>query len=106
MPDQSQEMDKLEAQVGKTDTVIDSAIAAFAGVAEQIRVAAGDRAKSLALAADLDARGAALAAAIPANTPADPGTGGGDAGGTGGTGDAGGTGDTGGTTTEGAGTTS
>lgn len=72
----SAEMDKLAQEVSETGTVIDSAVAAFKGLAEQIRDAAGDRAKSNELAASLDAKAAELAAAIPANTPADTGGGG------------------------------
>ena len=73
MADTSTEMDGLTKEVGEIGTVVDSAVAAFNGLAEQIRVAAGDRAKSLALATELDAKAAALAAAIPAGTPAEGG---------------------------------
>jgi len=61
----SQEMDALKAQVTATDGVIQSAIIAFQGVAALVTDAAGDREASLALAADLNAQAAALAAAIP-----------------------------------------
>lgn len=66
----SQEMTDLQTAVTAEDTVIGAAVAAFAGIAQQITDAAGDRAASLALAADVNAQAAALAAAIPANTPA------------------------------------
>lgn len=66
----SQEVDDLVAAVAAEDTVIGSAITAFQGVAAQIADAAGDRTKSLALAADVRAQADALAAAIPQNTPA------------------------------------
>lgn len=69
----SQEMDDLVSAVTAENTVIDSAVAAFAGIAAQIADAAGDRSKSLALAAEVKAKGDALAAAIPTNTPADNG---------------------------------
>lgn len=62
-------MDSLVDAVAAEGTVIDSAVAAFAGIATQIADAAGDRTKSLALADEVRAKGAALAAAIPANTP-------------------------------------
>jgi len=61
----STEMDQLKAQVTATDGVIQSAIIAFQGVAGLVTDAAGDREASLALAADLNAQAAALAAAIP-----------------------------------------
>ena len=61
----SLEMDALKAQVTATDGVIQSAIIAFQGVAGLVTDAAGDREASLALAADLNAQAAALAAAIP-----------------------------------------
>jgi len=61
----SLEMDQLKAQVTATDGVIQSAIIAFQGLAGLVTDAAGDRDASLALAADLNAQAAALAAAIP-----------------------------------------
>lgn len=66
----SQEMTDLQAAVAAEDTVIDSAVVAFQGIAQQIADAAGDRAASLALAEDVKGKAAALAAAIPQNTPA------------------------------------
>jgi hypothetical protein len=66
----SQEMTDLQAAVAAEGTVIDSAVAAFQGIAQQIQDAAGDRAASLALADEVRAKSAALAAAIPQNTPA------------------------------------
>lgn len=68
----SQEMADLQAAVAAEDTVIQSAITAFNGIAQQIADAAGDRAASLALSQDVSAQAAALAAAIPQNTPAAP----------------------------------
>lgn len=64
----SNEMDALKAAVEAEDTVIASAITAFAGLAAQIAAAAGDKAASLALADDVTKQSAALAAAIPQNT--------------------------------------
>lgn len=66
----SQEMTDLQAAVAAEDTVIQSAVVAFNGLAGQIADAAGDRTASLALAEDVKAQAAALAAAIPQNTPA------------------------------------
>lgn len=68
----SAEMDDLKVQVAAEDTVIASAVTAFNGLAAQIADAAGDRAASLALSNDVKAQAAALAAAIPVNTPAAP----------------------------------
>lgn len=65
----SAEMDALVTEVTAENTVIDSAVAAFQGLAAQIADAAGDRQKSLALSAEVKAKADALAAAIPANTP-------------------------------------
>lgn len=64
----SAEMDALKAQVTATDGVIDSAVTFINGLSVQIADAAGDKAASLALAADLKAKADSLAAAI--NTPA------------------------------------
>jgi len=64
----SAEMDQLVVDVSEMKTVVESAVAAFQGIAVQIADAAGDKAKSLALSADVDATAAALAAAIPAGT--------------------------------------
>lgn len=64
----SAEMDALKQAVTDEDTVIGSAVVAFQGIATQIADAAGDRAASLALAADVKAQASALAAAIPAGT--------------------------------------
>lgn len=65
----STEMKDLEAAVTAGRTVIDSAVTAFQGLAAQIEAAAGDRAASLALAAEVRDQAADLAAAIPAGTP-------------------------------------
>jgi hypothetical protein len=65
----SAEMDALKVAVADEDTVIQSAIVAFQGLAQQIADAAGDKTASLALADDVKTQAAALAAAIPAGTP-------------------------------------
>lgn len=69
-PNTSQEMNDLQTAITAEGTVIDSAVVAFQGLATQIEQAAGDREASLALAAEVRAKSAALAAAIPQNTPA------------------------------------
>jgi hypothetical protein len=66
----STEMDGLVAAVTAEGTVVDAAVTAFQGLAQQITDAAGDRQKSLDLATEVNAKAAALAAAIPQNTPA------------------------------------
>jgi hypothetical protein len=68
----SVEMDNLQKEVSEMNTVVDSAVAFIQGTAAQVRDAAGDRAKSMQLATDLDAKAKALADAIAANTPAQP----------------------------------
>jgi hypothetical protein len=66
----SVEMDNLQKEVGEMNAVVDSAVAFITGVAAQVRDAAGDRAKSIALATELDQKAKGLADAIAANTPA------------------------------------
>lgn len=76
----SAELDRLTQEVAQTRTVVDSAIALLARLAQLIRDAASDPAKLAALADDLDAQQGALADAVTANTPADaPAPGGTDA---------------------------
>jgi len=70
MPPTSAEFQDLTQAVTDAKTVEDSAIAAFAGLADKIDEAAGDKAASVALAQQVRDESAALAAAIPANTPA------------------------------------
>lgn len=60
----SAEMDALKQAVTDEDTVIASAITFINGLATQIADAAGDRAASLALAADVKAQASSLATAI------------------------------------------
>lgn len=66
----SQEMDQLVAAVTTNTTVDQSVLTFLQGVAQQITDAAGDRAKSLQLAATVKASTDAVTAALLANTPA------------------------------------
>src|SRR5678816_3932455 len=68
----SQEMDQLVAAVEVNTTVDQSVLTFLQGVAQQITDAAGDRAKSLALAATVKASTDAVSAALLANTPSAP----------------------------------
>lgn len=68
----SAEMDQLVSAVEVNTTVDQSVLTFLAGVAQQITDAAGDRAKSLALAATVKASTDAVTAALLANTPAAP----------------------------------
>jgi len=70
----SAEMDQLVAAV-ETNTTVDQSVLTFlSGIAQQITDAAGDRAKSLALAATIKASTDAVTAALIANTPTPPTT--------------------------------
>lgn len=62
----SVEMDALQVAVEKNAVLDDSIIALLNGIAGQIVDSAGDKAKALALAAELNAKSDALAAAIQA----------------------------------------
>jgi hypothetical protein len=68
----SKELDDLTASVAAEGTVIDSAVALINGLAEQLAAAGTDPAKLAALKSDIDAKAAALASAVAANTPAAP----------------------------------
>lgn len=70
----SAEMDALKVDVAANTTVAGSVIAYIQGLAPQIADAAGDRAASLALSAEVKSTSASMAAAIVQNTPADPAT--------------------------------
>ncbi len=59
-------LDTLTATVTNTSGVIDSAVAAFEGIAAQMVALADDPAAITALAGQLDSKAQALAAAIPA----------------------------------------
>lgn len=67
--DMSLEMDSLAVAVTNNTALDESIIALLNGIAAQIVDAAGDKAKALELAAELNAKSDALAAAIQANTP-------------------------------------
>lgn len=66
----SQEMDQLVAAVEADVTVDQSVLTFLQGIAAQIADAAGDRARSLALAQTVTASTDAVRAALIANTPA------------------------------------
>ena len=61
-------LDALTREVHETSSVIESAIALLNGLGAAVRAAASDPAAVQALADELDAKQAALAAAIAANT--------------------------------------
>lgn len=67
----SAELDRLTAEVGEIKTVSDSAIALLDGLSDQIRALQNDPAQLAALADELDAKAAEVAAAIARNTPAE-----------------------------------
>ena len=66
----SPEMQALQDAVTAEDNVIASAITLLNGLSGQIAATAGDKAASLALAADVAAQSTALSDAVVANTPA------------------------------------
>ena len=68
----SAEMDSLEVAVTNNTALDESIIALLNGIAAQIVDAAGDKKKALKLAAELNAKSDALAAAIQANTEVEP----------------------------------
>jgi hypothetical protein len=68
----SAEMDALVAEIEEVKGVEDSATAFLIALVPMLQDAAGDRAKTLAVAADVKAHTDALAAAIAANTPTPP----------------------------------
>lgn len=65
-------LDRLTAEVAETKTAVNSVLALVEGLAQQIRDNATDPVALNALADELDAQQAALAAAVAANTPAEP----------------------------------
>lgn len=65
----SKELDQLTASVAQVNTKADSLITLVKGLAQIIRDNAGDKAKMLQLASDLDAQSGELQAAIDENTP-------------------------------------
>lgn len=66
-------LDRLTREVSETKEVAASAVAMIEGLAQQIRDLKDDPAALEALANELDASQAALAAAVAANTPSEPG---------------------------------
>jgi len=67
----SAELDRLTAEVAETKTVIDSALVLIRSIPQLIRDAGTDPAALKALADELDAKQAELAAAVTENTPAE-----------------------------------
>ena len=65
-------LDDLKAQVAQNKTVIDSALALIAGIADRIAAAGTDPAALADLTAQLKSEDDALAAAVATNTPAPP----------------------------------
>lgn len=63
-------LDDLTSQVAANKTVVDSALALIAGIADRIAAAGTDPAKLAALTSDLKSEDDALAEAVAANTPA------------------------------------
>lgn len=68
--DMSAQLDRIKAQVEKSTTVTQSAVALINGLAEQIRQLKDDPALLEQLASDLDAQSSSLAKAVQDNTPA------------------------------------
>ncbi len=68
----SKELDDLTAQVKANADLEASAVTLINGLADQIKAAADDPAKIAALADQIKASSAPLAAAVAANTPAAP----------------------------------
>lgn len=68
----SAQLDTLVTEVAETNTVIDSAITLLQGLKSALDAAGTDPAKLAELSASLDSKQQELAAAIQANTPAQP----------------------------------
>lgn len=68
------ELDQLEADVAGIGTVVDSAVTLLGGLKAQLdaAIASGDMSRVAAVNATLEAKTQALAAAVVANTPAQP----------------------------------
>lgn len=65
----SAELDRLTKEVEETGTAVDSVLALVEGLAQQIRALSDNPAALNALADELDAKQAKIAAAVTANTP-------------------------------------
>lgn len=63
----SVELDRLTTEVAETKTAVDSAITLIDGLAQRLRDVANDPAAITALADELDAQQAKIAAAVVAN---------------------------------------
>lgn len=68
----SESLDRLKQEVAENNTLTGSVITLLENLSQQIRDNAEDPAALNALANDLDAQNAALAAAVEANTPTAP----------------------------------
>lgn len=68
----SKQLEDLASKLTQQTDVIQGASQLMSSLSQQLRDAKDDPAKIAQLAADLDRNTAALAAAIAANTPADP----------------------------------
>jgi ABC-type transporter Mla subunit MlaD len=68
----SQELDRLTQEVEKISGVVDSAEAAFVGLADEIRSLKNDPAALQALADKIDNKANQLAQAVAANSPQPP----------------------------------
>lgn len=68
----SAELDRLTKEVEENGTAVDSLITLVTGLADEIRRLKDDPAKLAKLADELDAKQAAIAAAVTANTPDAP----------------------------------
>jgi hypothetical protein len=68
------ELDRLEAEVAENSSAIDSAITLLKGLKDALdaAIASGNMSRVSAVADALDAKTAALAQAVVANTPANP----------------------------------
>lgn len=72
MKDMSDALNRLTAEVAEQKTVIDSAVTLLGSLAQQIRDNVGDEDALNSLADSLDTQTNQLAAAVSANTPAQP----------------------------------
>ncbi len=68
----SVQLDRLTSEVAENSIAVDSAIVLLNRLAQMIRDSVDDPAALEALANDIDAKTNALAAAVVANTPAEP----------------------------------
>lgn len=64
--------DRLEREVSELTTVVDGVVALLTALSQEIRDSAGNQTKMEAMADKIDAEQARIAAAVAAQTPADP----------------------------------